>query len=139
MSRTHIPVALRRLVYRRAAGYCEYCRMPENFSFLPHQVDHVIPEKHGGSTEAANCALACILCNRHKGSDLASINPLTGQITPLFNPRQHHWIAHFSLAEDGVLVSSTPEGRTTIQLLQLNLPERIEERKLLREAGFWNP
>jgi hypothetical protein len=113
--------------------------MPENFSFLPHQIDHVIPEKHDGRTDAANCALACILCNKHKGSDLAAIDPATGQITPLFNPRQHRWIEHFSLAEDGALVSSTPAGRATLHLLQLNGPERIEERKLLREAGFWNP
>lgn len=113
--------------------------MPENFSFLPHQIDHVILEKHDGRTDAANCALACILCNQHRGSDLAAIDPATGQITPLFNPRQHRWVEHFSLAEDGALVSSTPEGRATIHLLQLNGPERIEERKLLREAGFWNP
>jgi hypothetical protein len=90
-------------------------------------------------TNTANCALACVLCNQHKGSDLASIDPLTQQITPLFNPRQQRWTEHFSLAEDGTLVYSTPAGRTTIQLLQLNLPERIEERKLLQQAGFWNP
>jgi 5-methylcytosine-specific restriction endonuclease McrA len=136
VSRTHIPAALRRLVYQRAGGCCEYCRIPEQFSFHSHQVDHVIPEKHGGHTDAANCALACILCNQHKGSDLASIDPLTQQITPLFNPRQQSWAEHFTLAEDCALVTSTPTGRTTIQLLQLNLLERLEERKLLREAGF---
>jgi hypothetical protein len=113
--------------------------MPENFSLLPHQIDHAIPEKHGGRTDVANCALACILCNKHKGSDLASIDPLTTQITPLFNPRQHHWTEHFSLAGNGLLISSTPEGRATIRLLQLNQPERVEERKLLEESGFWNP
>ena len=138
MSRTCISVALRRLVYQRAGGGCEYCRMPEQFSFHPHQVDHVIPEKQGGHTDADNCALACILCNQHKGSDLASIDPLTRQITLLFNPRQQRWTEHFALTEDGVLVSATPAGRTTIQLLQLNLLERIGERKLLREAGFWS-
>ena len=138
MSRTHIPAALRRRVYQRASGCCEYCRIPERFSFHSHQVDHVIPEKHGGHTDAANCALACILCNQHKGSDLASIDPLTGQITPLFHPRQQRWTEHFALVEDGSLISFTPAGRTTIQLLQLNLLERIEERKLLREAGFWS-
>lgn len=138
MSRTHIPVALRRLVYQRAGGCCEYCQIPDQFSFHSHQIDHVIPEKHGGHTDVANCALACILCNQHKGSDLASIDPLTQQITPLFNPRQQHWAEHFALAEDGALVALTPTGRATIQLLQLNLLERLEERKLLREAGFWN-
>jgi hypothetical protein len=139
MSRTHIPAVLRRLVHQRATGCCEYCRMPEKFSFLPHQIDHVIPEKHGGQTNAANCALACVLCNQHKGSDLTSIDPATRQITLLFNPRQHHWTEHFALAEEGLLISATPEGRATIWLLQLNQPERVEERKLLKDSGFWNP
>lgn len=132
MSRTHISAELRRFVYQRADGCCEYCRILEKFSFLPHQIDHVIPEKHGGPTDATNTALACILCNQHKGSDLASIDPLTGLITPLFNPRLQHWADHFALGNDGLLVSATPEGRTTIRLLRLNHPERIEERKLLQ-------
>ncbi|MFZ1829872.1 MAG: HNH endonuclease signature motif containing protein [Candidatus Competibacteraceae bacterium] len=85
MSRTYITAALRRLVYQRAGDGCEYCQMPEQFSFHPHQVDHVIPEKHDGQTDAANCALVCILCNQHKGSDLASIDPLTRQIIPFLN------------------------------------------------------
>lgn len=138
MSRTRVSIVLRRLVYRRANGRYEYCRMPEKFSFLSHQIDHVIPEKHGGKTDSANLALSCALCNKHKGSDLASIDPLTGQITRLFNPRQHSWVEHFTLMDDGLLTSSTPEGRTTIQLLQLNQMERIEERKLLQESRLWD-
>ena len=63
---------------------------------------------------------------------------LTGQITRLFNPRQHSWVEHFTLMDDGILTSSTPEGRTTIQLLQLNQMERVEERKLLRESRLWD-
>ncbi|MDZ7622177.1 MAG: HNH endonuclease signature motif containing protein [Candidatus Competibacteraceae bacterium] len=132
MSRTRIPAALRRLVHHRAGGCCEYCQIPEQFSLLSHQIDHIIPEKHGGYTDSANLALACVLCNKHKGSDLASIDPLTGQITPLYNPRRQHWAEHFTLMNDGLLTSFTPAGRTTIQLLQLNRPERVEERKLLQ-------
>lgn len=136
MSRTHIPVTLRRLVYQRAGGCCEYCGMPERFGFLAHQIDHVIPEKHGGRTETANLALSCVLCNKHKGSDLASIDPLTGQIAPLFDPRKQIWAEHFTLLDDGTLTSSTREGRTTIRLLHLNRPERVEERKLLQASGL---
>ena len=110
--------------------------MSERFGFLAHQIDHVIPEKHGGRTEAANLALSCALCNKHNGSDLASIDPLTGQIAPLFDPRQQVWAEHFTLLDDGILTSSTREGRTTIRLLQLNRLERVEERKLLQASGL---
>jgi len=137
VSHTHIPASLRRLVYERAGGGCEYCRMPERFSFALHQIDHIIAEKHGGATLADNLALSCILCNKHKGSDLASLDPLTGAITPLFHPRRHAWQEHFALESDGALVSATAEGRATIRLLQMNQPERVEERRLLRASGLW--
>lgn len=76
----YIPAALRRLIHQRAEGRCEYCGMPEAFSFAPHQIDHIIAEKHGGPTEADNLAHCCTLCNLHKGSDVAGVDPETGQI-----------------------------------------------------------
>ena len=138
MSHTHISALLRRKVFERAEGRCEYCGIPESFSFAVHQIDHVIPEKHGGETIEDNLALSCILCNKYKGSDLASIDPKSGKITPLYNPRIQHWHLHFLLNEDGFLVSETAEGRATIRLLQLNRAERIEERRLMKMAGFWD-
>jgi 5-methylcytosine-specific restriction endonuclease McrA len=46
MSGSHIPAALRRLVYERANGCCEYCLLPEAVSLAPHEVDHIIaPER----------------------------------------------------------------------------------------------
>ncbi len=137
MSHTHISATLRRKVLERAGGRCEYCGLPVRFSFAAHQIDHVIPEKHGGETVADNLALSCILCNKYKGSDLASIDPKTGMITPLYNPRTQQWQLHFLLNENGFLVSETAEGRATIRLLQFNRAERIEERRLMRVAGFW--
>lgn len=59
MSVTYIPVALRRLVEERANHLCEYCQLPVCVAFFPHEVDHVIAEKHGGATNADNLALAC--------------------------------------------------------------------------------
>lgn len=47
------------------------------------------------------------------------------------------WDDHFDLASDGTLAGTTPAGRTTIRLLQLNRPERIEERQLLIAAKLW--
>jgi 5-methylcytosine-specific restriction endonuclease McrA len=54
MSVSYIPAALRRLVEERANRRCEYCLLPENVSFYVHEIDHVISEKHGGKTDAAN-------------------------------------------------------------------------------------
>lgn len=74
MSVTYIPSALRQLVYERANGCCEYCLISEDVSFTKHQIDHVIAEKHGGLTVEDNLALSCTICNKHKGSDIASAN-----------------------------------------------------------------
>jgi 5-methylcytosine-specific restriction endonuclease McrA len=65
-------------------------------------MEHVIAEKHGGTTTADNLALACPYCNRAKGSDLGSLDPETGQLTPFFNPRIDVWQEHF-LLEDGYI------------------------------------
>jgi hypothetical protein len=107
------------------------------FSFAPHQIDHIIAEKHGGPTDPDNLALCCTLCNRYKGSDLTAIDPQTGLVVALFHPRRQVWADHFRLILDGMLTGDTPEGRATIRLLQLNRPERIEERRLLATSGLW--
>jgi len=133
---TYIPIALRRLVSERANYRCEYCLLPEEFSSFPHEPDHIIPSKHGGTTTADNLALACFWCNRLKGSDLAALDAQTDQITPLFNPRLHAWTDHFRL-NDAVIASLTPEGRTTADLLKFNRADRLTARQLLFEAGYY--
>jgi hypothetical protein len=119
---------LRRQVIERAQNRCEYCLLPAEVAFFPHEVDHVIAEKHGGATNIDNLAFACWRCNRHKGSDLTSFDPQTGQLSPLFNPRTQVWIEHFTY-ESKRLVGLTPEGRTTVNLLRLNSEERLIERQ----------
>jgi hypothetical protein len=100
-------------------------------------VDHVIAEKHGGKTSLENLALCCVLCNRRKGSDLSSIDPATGELRPLFNPRLDRWVNHFEL-HGGEIVPRTSEGRVTVKLLRLNLPLRIREREaLVRSGRLW--
>jgi hypothetical protein len=93
-----------------------------------------VAEKHGGQTVEDNLALSCVLCNQHKGSDLASIDPVTGQLTPLFHPRRDRWDDHFR-REGARLEPLTPAGRVTVRLLQLNHPHRVEERELLLRLG----
>lgn len=129
MSVTYVPVALRNLIYERANGCCEYCLISEAIGFAKHQIDHIIAEKHGGLTVEENLALSCTICNKYKGSDIASIDNETSKIVPLFNPRKDDWNEHFRI-ENGVFVGLTPNARETIRLLQLNNPARIEERRI---------
>lgn len=133
MSKTYIPAVLRRLVRERAQYTCEYCLIPEIGVLVPHQVDHVVAEKHSGQTEEGNLALACTVCNKFKGSDLASIDPTNGEIVRLYQPRRDRWDLHFKL-EVGEMIPLTAIGRVTVKLLQMNRPERIKERKLLMQA-----
>ena len=139
MSHTYIPTQLRKLITNRANDCCEYCLQPESMSFVSHQADHIISEKHGGDTTAENLAFACSLCNKYKGSDIATLDKETDKITALFNPREDEWNKHFQLSKDGALSSPTAIGRGTIKLLRLNRPERIEERKLLLANSLIKP
>ena len=131
MSKTYIPVALRRLVMERANNHCEYCLIPATLSFFPHEIDHVIAEKHGGQTNMENLALTCWRCNRHKGSDLGSFDPQTEDFYFLFNPRIQIWTEHF-IENKNYIEGLTPEGRTTVKLLQFNTEERLAERQRLK-------
>lgn len=107
--------------------------MPGGVAFFAHEVDHIIPEKHGGATEADNLAWTCWRCNRHKGSDLGSFDPATQNFTFLFHPRTQPWEEHFRFEGD-TIIGLTPEGRTTARLLQLNTSEREAERRRLGES-----
>jgi hypothetical protein len=136
MSQSYISAALRRQIYERSKRCCEYCGLPELAVLISHEVDHMIAEKHGGKTNRENLALACTSCNKHKGSDLASIDPLNGEIVRLYQPRGDQWSSHFRF-EAGEILPLTAIGRVTVRLLQLNRSERVAIRRLLGEAGVW--
>jgi len=131
-----ISTTLRQFVIERADGRCEYCLVHQDISPFTHEVDHIVPRKHGGQTVSENLALACLPCNRRKGSDLTSIDPVSGKIVLLFNPRIHSWTDHFSL-EGARVVGLTPIGRATAFLLALNTPIRLVERQALIERGLY--
>ncbi len=138
MMTTRIPMALRREVCERANSCCEYCLLHQSLCASTHQVDHVIAEKHGGPTTLTNLALSCFTCNLRKSSDIASIDPVTGKIVGLFNPREQVWTNHFQCV-DAIIVGVTPEGRTTVEFLQLNSPVRLVEREAFIKAGVYLP
>jgi hypothetical protein len=130
--------SLEQLVWQRARSACEYCRMPHGLTVLPFQIDHVIAEQHGGQTVAENLALSCLVCNAHKGPNIASIDPVTGDLVPLFHPRRDHWSEHFRW-EGPRLRGLTPVGRVTVAVLAINLQARIVLRASFLTEGRFPP
>jgi hypothetical protein len=126
--------SLVRAVRQRAGDACEYCLIPQSFYPAPFEIDHIIARQHGGPTVEGNLALSCLHCNSHKGPNVAGIDPRTGKLTPLYNPRRHRWKRHFRW--DGpYLIGRTPIGRVTVQVLAMNGAYLLELREQLLEEG----
>jgi hypothetical protein len=134
MSSSYVSAELRRIVVERADSLCEYCLIAEEDTFFGCEIDHIISEKHGGLTVPENLALACVSCNQSKGSDIASIDPSTGELTRFFNPRSDLWSHHFVLA-GSVIDPLTSIGRVTVRILGFNDYRRREERRVLKAYG----
>lgn len=122
------------MVVERAGGRCEYCLIHQDLGGFPHLIDHIISRKHGGTSSFGNLAYACVLCNRHKGSDISAID-YSGQMVRLFNPRRDRWHDHFRI--DGATIQPlTCIGEATARLLRMNAAERVVERRLLQNLGL---
>lgn len=133
---TYIPAELCRQIVERAGGCCEYCRMKVADRLLPFEIDHIIAEKHGGTTDADNLCFACYRCNGFKGSDIASADPETGNATFLYHPRKQLWEDHFRLV-GAVIEPLSPEGRVTALILRFNMPMHIAQREaLIKELRY---
>ena len=80
--------------------------------------------------------VACPSCNLHKGPNLAGIDPDTGAITVLFNPRRDAWHVHFRY-DGATLVGLTVTGRVTVQTLSMNDERLVALRQSLIAAGLF--
>jgi len=124
--------SLRSLVRERAGDRCEYCGLPQAaLPFARFHVDHIIAEQHGGTDDAKNLAYCCSRCNFSKGPNLSGIDPESGEIVTLFNPRTQLWAEHF-MARGGLIVGITPAGRATVRVLGMNERRRVHLRKAIR-------
>lgn len=129
---------IRETIRERAKYVCEYCHSSERLSANRFTIDHVIPRSLGGSDEIDNLALACRRCNERRYNFVASIDPQTQEIVPIFNPRQQNWGEHFVWLDQGILIEGiTPMGRATCIRLDLN-DLRYPENDSIRETRrFW--
>jgi HNH endonuclease len=126
--------ATRQRVTERAYRVCEYCLIHEDDTFWGCHIDHIISRKHGGSSELENLAFACAVCNANKGTDIASLAGKPPKLTRLFHPHQDHWLENFHLVKNTIdFVGEI--GEATVKLLQLNHPNRVEEREALSQVG----
>ena len=132
MSRPRVAAPLRREVWERASGRCEYCGTEECFSPVAFHCEHVVAVQHGGETAAANLALSCPACNFRKGTNLTAIDPDTAAVVSLFNPRRDRWIEHFERQHPRI-AAKTAQGRATAKLLDFNSPKRVASREFERQ------
>lgn len=131
--------ATRRWVRDRARDRCEYCRFHQSDEpFYRFHIEHIVPEVHGGTDDVENLALACHHCNQHKGTNLSGVDPASGRVVRLFDPRRQVWSRQFRF--NGPIVAGRSQvGRATVAVLAMNARERIELRRELIAEGIFPP
>ncbi len=140
MSKSHLPISVRRFVRTRANGYCEYCLSHEDCGTGPFNIEHIIPPIWGGTDEPENLAYACSGCNGYKFTKIAAIDPVSEENASLFNPRTQIWSEHFCWDETATLILGiTPTGRATIEALRMNRLPLVNLRKAMVAVGTHPP
>jgi HNH endonuclease len=128
------------LVAQRANFCCEYCFSQEKYSPDYFSVEHIIPRVKKGSDYFYNLAYACLACNGHKYTHIEAIDPITGILSALYNPRIDTWTEHFCWSDDyTILTGLTPTGRATVERLHLNRTSLINLRSVLTAIGKHPP
>jgi hypothetical protein len=130
---------LRQRIRQRAGNRCEYCLSHQDYIMGRLQIDHIQPLAKGGANTEDNLCLACELCNQYKWTQTEAIEPESGELVSLFNPRLQKWQEHFTWNQEGTeIIGITPCGRATIVALRLNNNLAVIVRKNWVKAG-WHP
>jgi 5-methylcytosine-specific restriction endonuclease McrA len=140
MPEQRVTARQRQTVAERARGCCEYCCSQARFATQSFSVEHIEPRSQGGKTSLDNLALACQGCNGHKHTKTEGVDPVSGEIFPLYHPRRHRWQDHYRWSDDFTLiVGLTPIGRATIETLLLNREGLVNLRQVLYAMGVHPP
>lgn len=87
-----------------------------------------------------NLAYSCQGCNNRKYVNTEAIDPVSGQLVPLYDPRKQDWNEQFVWNDDFTLIlGATPTGRATIERLQLNREGVVNLRHVLGIVGQHPP
>jgi hypothetical protein len=129
-------VATKETVAARAQRVCEYCHLPEAHVVTLFTIEHILAKQHRGTDSLNNLAWSYLRCNRHKGPNIAGIDPSTGKLVRLFNPRRQRWGKHFQCV-GGILIGKTAVGRTTVEVLAMNDADRVALRLELVGQGLF--
>jgi 5-methylcytosine-specific restriction endonuclease McrA len=98
----------------------------------PFVIEHILPRSRGGSHRAGNLAFSCQGCNGYKYTATEAVDPVSGEVVPLYHPRRDRWKAHFAWNDTYThIVGQTPTGRATVARLGLNRPHVVNLRHLL--------
>jgi len=87
VSKARIPARLRELIRAQSQYRCGYCRSAETVTGVSLEIEHLIPEAAGGSSDEKNLWLACVTCNKIKSDQTHARDPITDRRLRLFNPR----------------------------------------------------
>jgi 5-methylcytosine-specific restriction endonuclease McrA len=129
--------AIRKAVYERADGLCEYCQTSADTIGQAMHVEHINPN---GDNDLSNLCLSCSNCNQSKAKAITGIDPQSDEIVPLFNPRTQQWHEHFIWLEEGLrLFGLTATGRATIERLKINQDRILVARIRWIKGGFHPP
>lgn len=93
---------------------------------------HIIP---GAGDDLRNLCLSCASCNLSKAKATSAVDPATGEIAPLFNPREQRWDEHFRWTHSGMVV----EGLSPVGRLRMNRPRIVGARAVWVRAGVHPP
>ncbi|MGD1864495.1 MAG: HNH endonuclease [Phormidesmis sp.] len=135
----YISAELRDRIRQQAGNRCGYCLSLQKYVWGTLEIEHIIPKAAGGSSDEKNLWMACRPCNSHKADRTHGTDPLTDKIIALYHPRQQKWSEHFSWSNEGThIIGTTPCGRVTVEVLQLNNPFAITVRRSWVSVG-WHP
>lgn len=132
--------SVKKIVRERAKFCCEYCLAQSLFSADIFSIEHIIPISKGDTSVISNLAYSCQCCNNHKFTATHVIDPATGHIVSLFNPRTDSWATHFEWHENFTKIRGiSPTGRATVKRLKLNREGLINLRQLLFQVNKHPP
>ncbi|MFZ1756009.1 MAG: HNH endonuclease signature motif containing protein [Caldilineaceae bacterium] len=134
-----MPSALYYRLLEEAGPCCGYCRTCALVIGQPLTIEHIIAIAKGGTSDILNLWLSCRRCNQFKGVQIEAVDPESGIVTPLFNPRTQRWQEHFAWSADATqIIGLSPIGRATVVALRLNNDDIVSARQLWVSVG-WHP